>query len=536
MGDPSLIDIGHQFKREEFSFNGNFRAIVENNVDEEQKAGRVQVRIFGLHSPLSEETPVSHLPWASPCLRYGWSGGHNIKNKETPDTNTRYNPGNNTEKVPAKNVQQLEPKSGVFIDPVEDDCGTGGHFEVPRKGTIVWVFFENGDHTKCHYWSACTKKADWDEQGIKITSDINEKISTINDLREKFDPDKEVHTGSSPADSAGVQTFCSKPRMSIYPIDDIPNHNISSFTSQNGTTFIIVNEEGKERIYIANKGSISHINEYGHKKELVGPTKAGNSTIDSNDEKLVAGHSELHVLGDYDLFVGGNCFIQVNGNAQINAQKNVGIVSKTGDVDVVIEQGNCNVEVTQGNMNSHIGGDLQTKVDGNLNAKITGDSDISVQGDLSAQIVGSTSIESNRDLAIKTSGSMTLDASLDLNISCNSLKISSQTDVSITGPSGLNVSAGSSFKVDAGGFGGDIAMYAPVSNALHTGCYPGPGAGSPTPYVAVAQPATPFIPIVLAQFASSRKSESVASGTKPTEQEDNVDAPNNPDITSSPSE
>ncbi len=536
MGDPSLIDIGHQFKREDFSFTGNYKAIVENNVDE-QKAGRVQVRIFGLHSPLSEETPVSHLPWATPCIRYGWSGGHNIKNKETPDTTGRYNPGNKSASVPAKNVTELQPpKSGVFTDNIEDDCGTGGHFEVPRKGTIVWVFFENGDHTRCHYWSASPKKADWDEQGIKITSDINEKISTINDLREKFDPDKDVHSGSSPADSAGVQTFCSKPRMAIYPIDGIPNHNISSFTSQNGTTFIIVNEDGKERIYLVNKGSLSHVNEYGHKKELIGPTKVGTSTVDSNDEKLVAGHSELHVLGDYDLFVGGNCFIQVNGNAQINAQKNVGIVSKTGDVDIVVEKGNCNVEVTQGNMNSHIGGDLQTKVDGNLNAKITGDSDISIQGDLSAQIVGKTSVESNGDLAIKTSGSMTLDASLDLNILCNSLKISSNTDTSVTSPTGFNVSAGSSFKVDAAGFGGDIALFVPISNAFHVGCQGGAGAGVGVPYIAIAQPAIPFIPIVLAQFASSSKSESVASGTTSNEKEDNVDAPGNPDITSSPTE
>lgn len=536
MGDPSLIDIGHQFKREDFSFNGNFKAIVENNDDTEQRAGRVQVRIFGLHSPISEETPVSHLPWATPCIRYGWSGGHNIKNKETKDINTRYNPGNKSEKIPAKNVTQLQPPEGVFIDSIEDDCGTGGHFEVPRKGTIVWVFFENGDHTRCHYWAACPKKSDWDEQGTKITSDINEKISAINDLREKFTPDKEVHSGSSPADAAGVQTFCSKPRMSVYPIDDIPNHNISSFTSQNGTTFIIVNDPGKERIYVVNKGSLSHVNEYGHKKELVGTTKVGNSTIDSNDEKLIAGHSEIHVLGDYDLFVGGNCFIQVDGNAQINAQKNVGIVSKTGDVDIVIEQGNCNVEVTKGNMNSHIGGDLQTQVDGNLNAKITGDSDISIQGNLSAQIIGKTNIDSTGDLAVKTSGSMTLDSSLDLNISCNSLKLSSMTDISITAPSGLNVSAGSSFKVDAAGFGGDVALFVPISNAFHVGCYAGGGAGAGTPYIAVAQPAIPFIPIVLSQFSSSRKAESVALGTNSNEKEDNVDSPNNPDITSSPTE
>jgi hypothetical protein len=531
----NMIDLGHQFKREDFSFPGNYRAIVENN-DDPDKSGRVQVRIFGLHSPFSTETPVTHLPWALPCLRIGWSGGHNIQNKESKDTNTRYNPGNNSENsLPPKNVSQLQPKNGVFVDPIEDDCGTGGYFEVPRKGTEVWVFFENGDHTKCHYWAAAPKKKDWDEQGVKITSDVNSKIETVNELREDFKPDKEVHSGSAPANSAGVQTFCSKPRMAIYPIDGIPNQNVSSFTSKNGTTFIIVNEPGKERIYLINKGSISHVTEYGHKKELIGPTEVGSDTINSNDEKLVAGHSELHVLGDYDLFVGGNCFIQVEGNAQINAKKNVGIVSKSGDVDVVVEQGNCNIEVTQGNMNSHVGGDLQTQVDGNVNAKISGDASIGVQGDLNSQVQGDASIDVSGTVGIKSGGNMTLDASNgDLNILCNALKINSNTDTSLTSPTGLNVNAGSSFKVDAAGFGGDIAMFVPISNAFHTGCFGGSGAGVGVPYIAVAQPAIPFIPIVLAPFATSTKSESVADGVTSNEKSDNVDAPGNPNITTAP--
>ncbi len=131
---------------------------------------------------------------------------------------------------------------------------------------------------------------------------------------------------------------------------------------------------------------------------------------------------------------------------------------------------------------------------------------------------------------------MTLDATGDMNIICNTLKISSNSTTDITAPSGLNISAGSSFKVDAGGFGGNVAMYAPISNALHTGCYPGSGAGSPGVYVASPVPATPFIPIIISPFSISNKSESVADGTTQEEKEDNIDVPGNPAITSTPPE
>ena len=530
-GDPTILDIAHQFKREEFTYQGNYRAIVENNADPEN-SGRVQVRIFGLHSPLSVETPVDHLPWASPCLNIAWSGGHNIHNTDKSAINTRYNPGNSTEStIPPKNSQQLQPKTGTFIDEVEDDCGTGGYFQVPRKGTIVWIFFENEDHTKCHYWSASTKKLDWSEQGKKITSDVNDKIDTVKKLRNEFIPDKEVHAGLKPADGAAVQTFCPKPRMSIYPIDGIPNQNMTSFTSANGTTFIVVNEAGNERIYIINKGYISHITEYGHKKELIGPTVIGGNTVNSNDEKLVSGHSELHVMGDYDVFTNGNCFFQVNGNVQINANKNVGVVSKSGDVDIVVEKGHCNIEVTKGNMNAHVGGNFQAKIDGDLNAKIDGNSDVAINGNLTAQITGKTSIDSLGDIALKTNGNMTLDSTGDFNILCNSMKVSSNTTTDITSPSGLNVNAGSSFKVDAGGFGGNIALYVPISNALHTGCYPGPGAGAGQAYTATAIAATPFIPTIISQFSTSNKTQSVSSGTTSNEKKDNIDVPGSPDIT-----
>jgi hypothetical protein len=272
----------NELEREDFSFRGNYRAIVENNIDPE-KAGRVQVRIFGLHSPFASETPVADLPWAEPCLGLYWSGGHNIENPDA--TSDRYRPSGNEKSMPAKDVKKLTPTSGKFEDPVETDCGTGGWFTVPRKGSIVWIFFDSEDHNRPQYWSTSPKKQDWTEQKIKITQDVNDKRANVAELRGKFTPNRVEHKGKTPAEDASIKTYCSKPRMNFYPIDDIEYQDITSITSKLGTTFIIVNQKGKERYYLINKGTGVFVSEYGHRKTLVGTTKSEGNSIECNDEE-----------------------------------------------------------------------------------------------------------------------------------------------------------------------------------------------------------------------------------------------------------
>jgi len=62
----------------ENKYYGNYRAVVENNVDE-LEAGRVQVRIIGLHTDNLELLPVENLPWAEPAAPiYGGISGIGI--------------------------------------------------------------------------------------------------------------------------------------------------------------------------------------------------------------------------------------------------------------------------------------------------------------------------------------------------------------------------------------------------------------------------------------------------------------------------
>lgn len=538
----------NELEREDFSFRGNYRAIVENNIDPE-KAGRIQVRIFGLHSPFASETPVADLPWAEPCLGLYWSGGHNIENPD--DNSDRYRPSGNEKSMPAKDVKKLTPNSGKFEDPVESDCGTGGWFTVPRKGSIVWIFFDSEDHNRPQYWSTSPKKQDWTEQKIKITQDVNDKRANVVELRGKFTPNRVEHKGKTPSDDASIKTYCSKPRMNFYPIDDIEYQDITSITSKNGTTFIIVNQKGKERYYIINKGTAEFVSEYGHKKTLVGTTKSEGNSIECNDEELIAGHKELHIVGDFDTFVQGNIFIQGEKHCQINVKNNVGIVVREGDVDIIVEKGHANLEVSTGNMNAHVAGNVQAQVDKDVIMKVTGNVDAKVEKDLSATVAGKASLNVTKDIDVKTSSNLTIEAAKNIDMKCTSFKLAASSSVDIKGPTqkyssaavDMNlagmfmVKAGSSFKIDPGGFGGDKQMSVPISNALHTGCFPGPGAGPSTPYpgpaspASEAKPASPKPPIA---FIKSPKSTKVDPMTKSLEKEDKVDMEGNSEISSNP--
>ena len=152
-----------RFEKESFEFNGNYRAIVENNEDPKD-AGRVQVRIIGIHSVDTNLTPVSHLPWAEPCLGIAHSGGHNMANAPDKGT-TRYSPDGSSYTPTPRDTTTFKETD---VDTVLKNSGTGGEFTVPRKGTMVWVFFEQGNHNRVHYWAAAPKSIDWDEQKKKI--------------------------------------------------------------------------------------------------------------------------------------------------------------------------------------------------------------------------------------------------------------------------------------------------------------------------------------------------------------------------------
>lgn len=447
-----------EFSKEDFSFPGNYRAIVEDNADP-LKVGRVRVRIFGIHSLDPEETPVEHLPWAEPCLGMYYSGGQNLLNKEEMD-NDRYLPKKDIDNsnIPLRSTESYDPE---FVDNTMLNQGSGGYFTVPRKGTQVWIFFENGDHNRLHYWSIASKGRDWLQQKKRLIEEVQEKRNDIRDLRAEFTPDNEQHKGSSCSSNANVKVWTNKPKLEVFQIDDVENHYITSYTSDLGVTSIIVNEPGKERMYLIHKGFMEFVDENGQRKVLIGSSLDDALSFDPKDEKvknklkndkeeMIANNYELHILGDFDIFVNSSTYIQCEKDVQINAKQNIGIVSRQADIDLVCDNADINMH-TKGKTNINADDDIQIHTSKNMIIK--------TDGDLNWDIKGKAEFKVGSDIIFDVS-----------------------SKYNVKSPAGFHVDAGGKFKIDPGGFGANVPMNAPVSNALHTGCFPGPGAGPATPY------------------------------------------------------
>lgn len=492
---PSEIDT-NAFGKEEYDFPGNYRAIVEDNEDP-LDIGRVRVRILGIHSLDTKETPVSHLPWAEPCLAMFYSGGKNLDNKTGKDAD-RYKPDGGDAFIPPQRTSDNLTVS--FTDPIQKNDGTGGIYTVPRKGSQVWVFFENNDHTRPQYWSLAPKKADWQEQKKKLIDIIKTKKENVKFWQDDIDLliDKSEHSGKFTAtQNAKIKTINEKPKIEIFNIEDIENYHITSYTSPGGVTHIIVNKDDLEKHYIVHKGTIEYIEHNGQRKIMIGNNEfkdSGNAGKANDLEKLVANNFELHIGGDFEIFVKKSKSIQVEGDYQLNVNKNVGIVSRGGNVNIVVEKGDVNID-TGGNANMNVKGNAQIHVEKDVIAKVDGKSTIEIVGKTSIKCNSDIAVESSANISFKAAGDINFDAGKTFNATSTTGTSFKCTQYSVTcSPGGFHVDAGSTFRIDQAGFGGDKMCSANILNARHPGAFPGPVAGFSAPYPGTPIPPLPVVP------------------------------------------
>jgi hypothetical protein len=373
------------FEKEDFSINGFYRALVEDNVDP-LEAGRVRVRILGIHPTDVLLAPTENLPWAEPVLPISYSGGANLQNIDIKTgvpavPFTKYTP---SPVIPPVSIQLPLPVPSDAVneaattligipehkDPSLCNSGTGGHFAVPAKGSLVWIFFDGGCHLRPQYFAMATQSRDWDAQKLKLTGDLTDRDAILTTTMAKFlpgiDPIPHSFTGKATSSAGSVQTNL-KPKTPspIGPLFKIQNRieNLTSWTTPGGTTILCNHAFGKEEFYILHKGFSHVIDSSGQVMKIVGTTNPApvtpatsltptNSAGLANDEtEINAGLKNVYVVGDYNLFVMGNCFIQCNQSVQINALANVGVVARNGNVNLLAEKGNINMEATLGSIN-----------------------------------------------------------------------------------------------------------------------------------------------------------------------------------------
>jgi hypothetical protein len=382
-----------------FEFPGNYRAIVEDNEDP-LDLGRVRVRIIGIHSLDPVETPVGHLPWAEPALSIYYSGGQNLKAKSAKNP-SRYSSAGDKFAPPKRDTEGFTEE---FQDSVQLNEGTGAQFVVPRKGSQVWIFFDCNYHGRPQYWAAAVKGKDWEEQKKKLENDIKLKDNEISRIRELFIPDTKAYKGASCASEAKVGTAVNKPKLKVQNISDNRNYHINSFTSPGGVTYIMVNEDGRERTYIMHKGYMEYTDDKGQRKVVVGFTDGNANDL----EQAVANNFELHIGGDFDVYVKKSHFIQVDGDAQINVKGNVGVHAGK-DIDL-ISDASINIDAGK-NINFHAKNAIQYHAEGNMLGKVDGNYDLGVKGAYDVSVKMAAKFKS-LDLHIKATTSQVFEAAL----------------------------------------------------------------------------------------------------------------------------
>lgn len=469
-----------QLEKPKYTLTGMYRGLVEDN-DDPLDAGRVKVRVFGVSDDPAILT--SQLPWAEPALNMHWSGGYNVRNEDSkPIGNGDYYPGGNS-KVAGTDDKSVESadskKEGVFSEVKADArwnaCGTGGQFVVPKRGNKVFLFFEAGNPMKPIYFAMATDARDWRTQKDVVGADIFQKLAQLKEFTSDFlveetkNVDKSIAPKDNWASGALVDSKTKVPKISISPIiSEHPNKDMYSVTSPNGTTIIIDNSKGKEKLYLIHKNTIDHIDESGNKKLYVGKshnklnafTTEADTNIPCNFEIGVEGNHDIYVAGNWKVYAIGDIGIKSQGNIQIESAKNVGISVQSGDIDLIVKSGNINAQVA-GNINANITENANIKVDGNCNVKIAGNLKASIGGEANLSCATNTNIQTNGDMNVTVGGAFKLSAR-SVDIVSPTMKMSGEMNIGgntkITGSLSAtqDVVAGqilySTVGVDTGGF------------------------------------------------------------------------------------
>ena len=335
-----LKNLPEDLKIETKKFPGIYRGVVESNIDE-LKMGRVQVRIFGLHTSSKTTTdidgiPTADLPWAEPVL-------------------------------------------GL----VEGSVSGFGLWSVPLQGSHVMIFFENENYTQPRYFATVpgipdtapdTSEGFNDPDGIyprsdRLESDVHrlargESTGTVIEYKNS-NLESGISTALGGSWSEPASTYATTYPHSIV----MATHGgiIVEADSTPGSKRVHIYHPSNTYVEVDNDGNVV-IKSAGSQYEIIVGShniyvkQNRNLTVDGNMKNLTKGNVEREITGNETKQVGGNVDVDVTGN-------------ETEDVGGSVTRG-----ITS-DLNDTIGGsvtrDVTTDVDdtigGNLTITVTGD-------------------------------------------------------------------------------------------------------------------------------------------------------------------
>ncbi len=343
------------------NLNGFYRGVVEDN-DDPLKAGRVRVRIFGLHTPSVIKTelegiPTDELPWAEPCM------------------------------------------------PIQEGSVSGfGAWAVPLQGSHVMLFFENGNPTQPRYFASMP--------GIPESKEHYSNSDRQTSKQDGFkDPDGEYPTNArlnepdvhrlARGESEGTLVDTKNTERDI----SVPtafggnwSEPESPFNAQYPHNYVIATHGGLTIELDSTPGS-ARLHLYHPSNSYIEIDNDGNMVVKNGAEKyeIVTQGKNIHIKQQRNLTIGDDHKRKVEGNEQIeidgNKQEEVaGNFIQTIDGNKQEDIGGNKTEDIDGNKTSDIGGNKTEDIDGNKDVDISGNKDEDIGGDLNITVQGDATL------------------------------------------------------------------------------------------------------------------------------------------------
>ena len=317
--------------------------------DDPLKAGRLQVRIFGIHDDLLSDPvyadgagmPVDSLPWASVIMPINGAGMNGVGSSPTGAVEGSWVMGFSRD---GRACQDLVVMGVIPAIPDTAPNINSGFYDNKQTTPLANRPKRKNDASE-HY----PKTSYLNEPDVNRLA-RNDKVASTIVQNKKDTLDKSIPTASG-----GTWNEPPTPYAAKYPYNHVEE-------SESGHVIERDDTPNAERTHDYHRsGTFKEVHPDGTKVEKV--VKDNYEIIMGNDSVHITGVCNVTVDGDATLFVKGNLTQTTDGNANIHVKGNL-------------------TQTTDGNANIHVGGDVSQSVSGNYSGNVGGTCNITSGGNM----------------------------------------------------------------------------------------------------------------------------------------------------------
>lgn len=341
---------------------GFYRGVVEDNNDP-LKAGRVRVRIHGIHTPKVikdelEGIPTNELPWAEPCM------------------------------------------------PIQEGSISGfGQWSVPLQGSHVMLFFENSNPTQPRYFASMPGIPESKESYKNNNRETSKRSDGFKDPDGKYplntrlgEPD--VHRlAREVTDDTLVITKNNQRDLSVSTaLGGEWNEPVSPYNAKYPHNYVMATHGGLV-IEMDSTPNAKRMHLYHPTNTFIEIDNDGNMVIKNNAEKyeIVLQGKNIHINNQRNITIDDYSKKKVGTTEDIE----VG-TDKTEDIGNDMDQtiGNDKTEDIGNDKTETIGNDKSETIGGNKTENITGNKSETIGGNLTITVTGSINITSTGNTSV----------------------------------------------------------------------------------------------------------------------------------------